>query len=176
LSEIPQAEDGIWSYQSGQQSKQMDEQKGELGFEYTFTGPTYMIGYPRVVLNMSASESEDMDVFVCLRKADAHDKILCTINIPQEDLGMTEKVPLVNPLVFISPTGILRTNYRKIDKSKSSSHLPHHPHNETQLLKPGHIAELERGIWPTGMVFEAGEKLRLLIPSHHVVSAEFEPL
>ncbi|KAH0592484.1 hypothetical protein MHUMG1_09755 [Metarhizium humberi] len=177
LHESPSAAETSLSYQSDLPTLEVDAQEEELSFEYTFTRRTYLIGYPRVVLHMSTTDSDDMDVFVSLRKADASGKVLRNMNIPLKDLGMTEEeVPLVNPLVYVGPSGILRASHRKIDVARSTPHWPFHPHDEKELPKTGQIVKLEIGIWPTGIVFEAGEKLMLRVAGHHMVLAEFEPL
>lgn len=156
---------------------QVDAQVEELSFECTFKERTYLIGYPRAVLYMSTEESNDMDVFVSLRKADSQGNVLRNINIPLEDLGMeANEVPLVNPLVYTGPSGILRASHRKIDAAKSKPYWPFHPHDEKELLEPGQIVKLDIGLWPAGIVFEAGEKLMLRVAGHHMVVAEFEHL
>jgi predicted acyl esterase len=126
---------------------------------------------------MSTEDSNDMDVFVSLRKADSQGNLLRNINIPLKDLGMeADEVPLVNPLVYIGPSGILRASHRKVDAAKSKPYWPFHPHDERELLEPGQIVKLDIGLWPAGIVFEAGEKLMLRVSGHHMVLAEFEPL
>ncbi|KAJ1325493.1 hypothetical protein MN608_08686 [Microdochium nivale] len=177
LTESPSATESSLSYQADHPALQIDAQEEELSFEYTFARRTYLIGYPRVVLHMSTTEADDMDVFVCLRKADASGKVLRNINIPLADLGMeADEVPLVNPLVHTGPTGILRASHRKIDEAKSVPHWPFHPHESTEPLKEGQIAKLDIGIWPTGIVFEAGEKLLLRVAGHHMALVDFAPL
>ncbi|WZH48345.1 Alpha/Beta hydrolase protein [Fusarium acuminatum] len=177
LLKAPSSKGAILSYQSDVPDMQVDAQVGELSFEYTFKERTYLIGYPRAVLYMSTEDSNDMDVFVSLRKADSQGNLLRNINIPLKDLGMeADEVPLVNPLVYIGPSGILRASHRKVDAAKSKPYWPFHPHDERELLEPGQIVKLDIGLWPAGIVFEAGEKLMLRVSGHHMVLAEFEPL
>ncbi|OJJ07753.1 hypothetical protein ASPVEDRAFT_57030 [Aspergillus versicolor CBS 583.65] len=50
--------------------------------------------------------------------------------------------------------------------------------SEAKIAKPivpGEIVRLEIGLWPTGIVFEAGERLVLKIAGHHMCLAEFAP-
>ncbi|KAF0642366.1 hypothetical protein FPSE5266_20125 [Fusarium pseudograminearum] len=177
LVSAPSSKASALSYQSDVPDMQMDAQVEELSFEYTFEERTYLIGYPRAVLYMSTEDSDDMDVFVSLRKADSKGNVLRNINIPLKDLGMeADEVPLVNSLVYTGPSGILRASHRKVDVSKSKPYWPFHPHDEKELLEPGQIAKLDIGLWPAGIVFEAGEKLMLRVAGHHMVLAEFEPL
>ncbi|KAH6950130.1 Alpha/Beta hydrolase protein [Fusarium avenaceum] len=177
LVKAPSSKGVTLSYQSDVPDMQVDAQVEELSFEYTFKERTYLIGYPRAVLYISTEESNDMDVFVSLRKADSQGNVLRNINIPLEDLGMeADEVPLVNPLVYTGPSGILRASHRKVDVAKSKPYWPFHPHDERELLEPGQIVKLEIGLWSAGIVFEAGEKLMLRVAGHHMVVAEFEHL
>ncbi|SCO78558.1 related to cocaine esterase [Fusarium oxysporum] len=177
LINTPSSKEAALSYKSDVPDMQVDAQVEELSFEYTFKERSYLIGFPRAVLYMSTKDSNDMDVFVCLRKADSMGNVLRNINIPLKDLEMkADEVPLVNSLVYIGPSGILRASHRKIDQEKSKPHWPFHPHDEKQLLEPGQIVKLKIGLWSAGIVFNAGEKLILRIAGHHMVSAEFEPL
>ncbi len=44
------------------------------------------------------------------------------------------------------------------------------------FVVPGEVVDLEIGIWPMGMVFEASEKLVLKLAGHQRGLAEFEML
>lgn len=173
------ASDSSVSYQADVPAMHMDADTEELLFSYTFEKKTHIVGYPKINLYMS-DEATDMDVFVQLRKASPAGKLLRNINIPLSDLGLTseDKVAVVNPNIHLSPQGILRASRRAVDESKSSSHWPHHPHTKAseELLIPGQIVQLNISTWPTGMIFEAGQKLVLKIAGHPLMLAEFEPL
>ncbi|KAK1982483.1 Alpha/Beta hydrolase protein [Colletotrichum cereale] len=178
LQDTPPDATSVLSYMSDLPSLQMDNDGGELSFEYTFARKTYLIGYPRAELYMSTVQSDDMDVFVSLRKADLSGRLLRNINIPLENLGVKEAsdVPLTNPLVYLGPTGILRASHRKIDVERSKPHWPLHTHDIKNPLGSGQVVKLDIGIWPAGMVFEAGEKLCFRVAGHHMILAEFESL
>jgi predicted acyl esterase len=165
------------SYRFDVPTTQEDAQVEELAFEYFFNRRTYLMGYSKAVLYMSTTDCDDMDVFVCLCKVDAEGKVLRNINIPLKDLKMNaEEVPLLNSLVYIGPSGILRASHRKVDETKSKPHWPFHPHDERQPVRSGEVVKLEIEIWPAGIVYEPGEKLSLRVAGHHMVLAEFEPL
>lgn len=154
----PSATDRSLSYQSDVPTMQIDAQEEELSFEHTFEHRTYVVGYSKAVLYMSCAESDDMDIFVQLRKADRAGNVLQNINIPLEDLKMeASEVPSINPLKYIGPMGILRASHRKIDTKRSKPHWPMHSHEEEARITPGKVVEVTIGIWPAGIVFDKGE-------------------
>jgi len=165
------------SYQADTEALQMDTDTEEVLFSYTFPKRSLLVGYSKAVLHMSCSEHDDMDVFVQLRKADASGKILQNINIPLEDLKMAaEEVESLNTLKYLGPTGILRASHRELDSKLSKLHSPVPAHTNSEKVPPGNVVSLTIGLWPTGMVFEKGEKLVLKIAGHPLVLAEFPPL
>ncbi|KPI42157.1 uncharacterized protein AB675_5453 [Cyphellophora attinorum] len=166
-----------FSYQSDTPSLQIDADSEELHFSHKFTARSYLVGYSRAVLYVSCPNSDDLDVFIQLRKADASGKLLQNINIPLEHLELkAEEVATVNTNKYLGPTGILRASHRKIDYEQSKPHWPLHSHFEEEKVPRGQVVELTIGLWPTGMAFEAGEQLVLKIAGHHMTLAEFEPL
>ena len=129
---------------------------------------------------MSTQHGNDLDVFVQLCKADADGRILHSYNIPQHELdnaGMTrDKVPPVNPLRYVGPTGMLRASRRAQDPVLSKPHAPQLAFGVPGPISPGEITKLEIGIWAGGMIFEKGEKLVLKISGHPMTLAEFDIL
>ena len=129
---------------------------------------------------MSTQHGNDLDVFVQLCKADADGRILHSYNIPQHELdnaGMTrDKVPPVNPLRYVGPTGMLRASRRAQDPFLSKPHAPQLAFGVPGPISPGEITKLEIGIWAGGMIFEKGEKLVLKISGHPMTLAEFDIL
>lgn len=153
---------------------QMDADAEEISFTYTFDRQCTILGCSRATLYMSTGHSDDMDVFVQLRKADKHGNLLQHNNIPAEDLQATgmSTPELVNPLVYLGPTGCLRASFRTLDESQSNTYWPEHDFRENQKLHPGEIVKLEIGLWQTGMRFEPGEKLVLKVAGHNMTLAE----
>jgi Predicted acyl esterases len=58
------------SYQADAPAFQRATDTEELSFAYTFERKSYVVGHAKAVLYMSCHESDDMDVFVQLRKLD----------------------------------------------------------------------------------------------------------
>lgn len=173
---VPTGEE-VLSYQSDVKSLQMDSDEGELCFEYTFSQRTCLLGCSRAILRMSCEDSDEMDVFVQVRKADKEGNLLQNINIPLCDLGVTASdVDTVNPLKYPGPTGVLRASHRAIDPKLSSPSWPEHDYTSRTPVQRGEVVTLEIGIWQTGIVFESGEKLVLKVSGHNMTLAEFPPL
>jgi predicted acyl esterase len=180
-------ESGQSSYKSDVNAENYDVDPEELSFAYTFTKQTRLIGTSKAVLYMSCPDHDDFDVFVILRKADRDGRVLRHINIPFAELkavggdgidGVEDPLefPLLNPLQYIGPSGILRASHRKIDAGISKHNFPHHEHVSEEKIQPGQVVRLGIGIWAAGIQFEAGEKLVLRVSGHDMRLPEFESL
>ncbi|KAJ5660925.1 uncharacterized protein N7484_000297 [Penicillium longicatenatum] len=103
--------------------------------------------------------------------------LLQNINIPLQDLKLdANDVEPINPLKYLGPSGCLRASHAAIDKEMSTSSFPEHDYSSRAPVLKGKIVKLEIGIWQTGMVFDAGEKLVLRVSGHSMTLAEFVPL
>ena len=181
LSESPRTTDATTlSYQADVPAKQADSDAGELVFKHTFAHKTLLAGPSKLVVHMSAEVQDDLDVYVQLRKADAHGTILQNVNMPLADLGVASatEVPATNTLKYLGPTGQLRASMRAVDPSLSTPYWQTLSHDRAQVqpVPRGEVVRLEVCIWPTGMVFEAGESLVLKMAGHDMALAEFEHL
>jgi uncharacterized protein len=106
-----------------------------------------------VSLRVWASSSlSDMDVFVRLRKIDAHGNDLVGVGPAGGHMALA--------------LGWLRASHRKLDAARSLPHRPFHAHDESQPLTPGEPVPLDIEIWPTSIVFEPGSRLVLEIAGH----------
>ena len=157
-------------------------------FSHKFNDYTELIGFSKVKLYMSSPDTDDMDVYVILRKLDKDGHPLLHINIPLESFpaGTTEKdVPNVNIFKYVGPNGRLRASHRSIEQdpelsTEQASMLSPadvwHPHNSQDKIPPGQIVCLEIPLWPSGIVFQAGESIRLEVKGHEVTLPEFPQL
>jgi predicted acyl esterase len=145
-----------------------------VGFRYIFEERTRLVGLPKAVLYMSTPDSNDMDVYVLIRKLDKQGKPLINLNIPWSsiaDQGVSpsaiEQIPKrnMNNLMFhVGSLGILRASRRAIETSLSiHENYPFHPHDKDEFLQPGEIVKLEIGIWAMGVEYEAGESINVEI-------------
>ena len=167
-------------YQADVPTLQTDSDPEELWFRYTFTKRSYLVGSVKAVLSMSCLESDDMDVFLQIRKLDASGKILRYHNIPEEDMtaqGLPpDQVPLTNPTVYLGPHGQIRASHRAIDQQLSTPHYIQHRHDAEERIEPGSVVEIQTSIWPGGIIFDGGESMVFKISGHTMYLAEFPTL
>lgn len=159
---------------------QEDRDEGEISFKYTFASKGHLLGSATAVLYVSCDDLDDMDVFTQIRKADRNGKILWSYNVPLKDLermGMKkDEVPVINPMIYLGPTGQLRASHRAVDDAFTKAHWRVHSHKKRELIPVGNVVRLEIGLWPGGMIFEEGESLVFKISGHWMTLAEYPHL
>ncbi|KAF9886277.1 hypothetical protein FE257_011890 [Aspergillus nanangensis] len=179
LSETSPNEVGHLAYQADAAPIfQRGNDPGEIQFSFIFPERTTMLGPSRAVLFVRSEEAPDMDVYVHLRKADQEGKLLEHVNIPIKALGVTsgEELPLTNPMKYFGPHGILRASYRDVAEDLSKPHWKTLSHRKRLPVPVGEVMRLEIEVWPTGMLFDAGEQLVMKISGHFMAPVEFEAL
>jgi predicted acyl esterase len=176
----PSTSEGIMSYQSDVDSQQVDNDSEELVFRVKLPERTFLIGSVKAVLYMSCDDLDDMDIFLQVRKADAAGNILRSYNVPEQDMArqglLKEKVPLINPVVYLGPHGQIRASHRAIDTEISKPHYISHSHLVEEPVPPGQVVRVETSIWPGGIIFEKDEYLVIKISGHPMYLAEFPTL
>jgi predicted acyl esterase len=112
-----------------------------------------LIGSMRLKLWVSASESNDLDLFVVLRKLDSagREVFFSGYNGYEHD-GLAK--------------GWLRASHRELDVSRSTPLRPWHSHTRIQKVRSGDIVPMEIEIWPSATLFEVGSTLQLTIQGH----------
>ena len=157
-------------------------------FVHKFSTYTELIGYSQVKLYMSCAENDDLDVYVICRKLDVDNQPLMQMAIPLEALprGTTaEDVPNLNIFKYLGPNGRLRASHRQLGadpaltKEQTAMLAPAvawHPHDSEDKIPPGQIVSLDIPLWPSGIIFEPGESIRLEIKGHEVTLPEFPAL
>ena len=155
-------------------------------FTHTFTETVRLVGLPKAVVYVSTLDSNDMDIYILLRKLDKDGKALLNLNIPWSSVashGVTreriDEIPKQNKnnLMFhVGSLGILRASRRAIDQSQSiHENYPFHPHDKDEYLKPGEVVKLEIGIWAMGVQYNAGESIRVEVHgTSPLLRGEFE--
>jgi predicted acyl esterase len=169
-------EEGRFSYSSNAGPVlQRDVDPGELQFHFKFSRKTSLLGPSRAVLYISTSTWGDFDLYVQLRKADPSGKLLQNVNIPMTDLRVTspDDVPLISPLKYLGPSGILRASNREISEKMSKPHWNTLSHKQRLPVNSKGPIRLEIDIWPTGIEFDTGEQLVLKVSGHFMGPAEF---
>lgn len=140
--------------------------KDSISFTYEFPSRTVICGPSTLSVDIAAPEHNDLDVYTHVFKASKDGTILSHKNIPTPDtLSPEEEAKGTNNRVFRywGPQGILRASQRHVSAEKSGKIWKTLSHEYVQHVKPGEVVRLDVQLWPTGMVFEAGEKLILKI-------------
>lgn len=168
----------VLEYQADAPAMNRDDDGGELLFTHTFREKTFVVGPSTLTFHVSAEKRNDLDVYVMLRKADANGVLLHNINQPLSDLGVrtADEVPSVAVLKYLGPQGILRASKRAVDPELSSSWWRTLSHEKGEEVPMGSIVKLQIDLWPTGMIFDKGEKLVLKISGHDMRLVDFEML
>jgi putative CocE/NonD family hydrolase len=107
---------------------------------------TEVTGPVKLVLWVSSTQ-KDMDIFATIRNIGPDGKDVWEVG------QQGQQVPVAK--------GWLRASHRKLDQERSLPYRPFHTHDERWWLKPGEVVECEIEIWPTGMVFRKGHRIRL---------------
>lgn len=181
LSVSPASQSESASYQSDIIPKGVDNDPEELTFSTKFDSPTWLVGYSRAVLHLSADVADDLDVFVQLRKLDASGNKTLQLNVPANKL-----IPPVKSasevsdscfLKYYGPNGALKASHAvsKVDSTAYDS-WPQYTNKVQEKIKPGTVVKLEVPIWPGGMAFDAGESLQVKISGHYMSPMEMEML
>ncbi|KAM0415969.1 hypothetical protein ACHAPT_013068 [Fusarium lateritium] len=156
-----------------------DEGFEKLSFNYTFAEKTTLVGLPKAVLYMSTEDSDDMNIYVLLRKLDRNGKPLLNLNIPWKYAPIKcfdelDPKDHQNLLFYFGPMGILRASRRHIDWSRSiHQQYPFHTHDRDEKLGKGQVVELRIGLWAMGIEYEAGESISLQISGQYPLFKDY---
>jgi uncharacterized protein len=119
-------------------------------FEIEFPERTELTGHMSLRLWVEADGSDDLDLFVALDKIDQ-----AGCRVPLAYFGNHDDGPIA--------LGWLRASHREVDQAKSTPYQPVHTHARELKLKPGEIVPVDIEIWPTSILFDKGERLRLTV-------------
>jgi predicted acyl esterase len=127
--------------------------KSNAVFFYRFERTVELIGSMRLKLWVSTTESDDLDLFVVLRKLDSggREVFFSGFNGYERD-GLAK--------------GWLRASHRELDPSRSTPLRPWHIHTRIGKIRPNDIVPVEIEIWPSATLFEAGSTLQLTVQGH----------
>jgi predicted acyl esterase len=101
-------------------------------------------------LRVQAEGSDDLDLFVALEKVDQAGCL-----VPLAFFGNHDDGPVA--------LGWLRASHRELDEERSTPYQPVHKQARELKLQPGEIVPVDIEIWPTSILFEKGERLRLSV-------------
>jgi predicted acyl esterase len=128
-----------------------DDGTGKSVFTIRFDKDTEITGFLKLHLWVAAEAATDMDLYARVIKLDAS-------GAPLFQDSLTYR--------YSGPDGRLRVSQRQLDTGTSSEERPNHTHRLSEPLAPGQIVPIELPLWPTGMVFHAGQQLQLVIAGY----------
>jgi predicted acyl esterase len=125
-------------------------QDSRVQFSVTFDNDTELTGYMKLKLWVSTDGSDDMDLFVGIKKFDRYGK-----ELPFETHRGAEGAP--------ATYGWLRVSHRELDPERSTPWQPWLKHQRLMKLEPDDIVPVEIEIYPSSTLFRAGESLYLVV-------------
>ncbi|KAI4940683.1 hypothetical protein J4E86_010655 [Alternaria arbusti] len=138
----------------------------ELTFTYTFPSKTILTGPSTVVLSIAAQDHNDLDIRAHIFKASASGTMLSHLNIPipaNTPSEVAEKMTQNRVWRYLGPSGMLRASKRHVADALRSKTWETLSMERKDKVAPGEVVRLRVQLWPTGMVFEAGEMMVLKI-------------
>jgi predicted acyl esterase len=120
-------------------------------------------GYAKLRLWVQADGSDDMDLFVALRRIDATGR---HVTFPLDSIHNNGEASL----------GWLRVSKRTLDPDRSSDFQPVLTHDRELRLSPGEIVPVDIEFRPSGTLFRAGDTLCVLIQGSDIVKNEISAI
>jgi predicted acyl esterase len=130
--------------------KDVADRPKRTAFEVAFSERTELTGHTSLRLWVEADGSDDLDLFVALEKIDRAGNL-----VPFAFFGNHDDGPVA--------LGWLRASHRELDPQRSTPWQPWHTHTREVKLTPGEIVPVDIEFWPTSVLFEPGERLRLVV-------------
>jgi predicted acyl esterase len=162
-------------------SVKFDAADGQAEFIHIFAERIELTGYFKLKLWVQSIGNNDIDLFVKTTKLGKEGNVLETQCIdvgyleddPEQELKILKEMhSRADKHVAIfwaeGTTGRLRVSHRQTDEEKSEPHRPFHPHTELKPLSEEEIVAIEIGMWPLGMIWEHGEKLKITVSGRHL--------
>ncbi len=158
-----------------------DDGKGKAVFTISFEQDTLLIGYLKLRLWVETKGAHDMDLFVLIQKLDRRGKALHHMSVIPRNRLIHSAMKMAYALGFMKlgllfysgPNGRLRVSHRKLDPERSTPEQPYMTHILEERLSPGQIVPVDIPIWPTGMRWQVGQQLRLIIAGYNLKGPMF---
>lgn len=129
-----------------------DPLSGRAEFDYTFPEDTEVVGTMNLHCFLEAKGYDDMMIFAHILCLDENGNLLCC--------------PGEHNFGYSGPDNRLRVSLRALDSERSTEEFPEQSFRQFQKLSPGEIVEVTFQLWPTGLKFRKGQKLRLVIAGY----------
>jgi len=139
------------------QSRIYDAQSRQtVELNLSFDRRTEVTGPMVLKLWASAKDTDDLDIFVAIRKFDREGR----------ETFFSGKDGFREGVVAL---GWLRASQRHLDAERSRPSRPYLSHDRTEKISPGQVIPMEIEILPSSTVFDAGESLRLVVSGRDIV-------
>jgi predicted acyl esterase len=136
--------------QAGKVSYNSETSSGKAIFDYIFDADTELTGYMKLHLRVSPQDSDDMDIFVTLKKLDSNGN-----DVLFDGCHAPRRTPV--------SLGWLRLSKRELDPKLSTPWNPIQDFSIEKKVKPGEIVPADIEILASSTLFRKGETLRLII-------------
>ena len=151
-----------------------DDGKGKAVFTIMFDKDTELTGPMKLRLWIEADGSDDMDLFVLVQKLSKRGRLLTSQTMTPVNPILRAllrflwalRIKKLTGLFFLGAKGRLRVSHRELDDTRSTPEEPVLLHRHEQRLKPGEIVPVDIPIWPMGMRWHTGEKLKVQVTGH----------
>jgi predicted acyl esterase len=152
-----------------------DSGQGHTSFTISFDQETELSGYMKLRLWVEAQGSNDMDLFVYVRKLDNEGKLLVhkTIDAKSPVLRHLLDSGVLSVFLYYGPSNRLRVSRRQLDPARSTETEPYLTYRVEERLNPGQIVPLEIPLWPTAMRWHPGEQLQVIVAGYDLVGPPF---
>lgn len=161
-------------------SVRFDGPTGKVEFVYIVPDHMELTGFFALKVWVEAIGSDDVDLFVKVSKLSPNGQLLESMCIDPGYLqpdgeGVRQRVrdehlkgnPMYDLYFAEGSTGRLRASHRELDESKWTPDEPVYTHRGQQKLGPGEIVPMVIEMWPHGMIWQAGERLRLTVAGYN---------
>ena len=126
---------------------------GLANFTMPFEEDTELTGYMKLRLWVEADGADDMDLFITVQKLDEEGEQIPLLILGRPHPGLPGK---------------LRVSLRELDEKQSTPYRPFHAYRREQLLKQGEIVPVDIEIWPTSIIWHAGQQIRVVVSGHYI--------
>ena len=120
----------------------------KAAFNYQFDEETELTGGMNLRLWVSAEQTDDMDIFVVIKKLDSQGNEIYFSGYNGNPHDVVAK-------------GWLRASHRELDQSRSTIEMPYHLHKHILKIAPNEVVPVDVEILPSSTLFEKGSFLQV---------------
>jgi len=138
------------------QAEPAQTENNELRFHMTFQENTELTGYMKLRLWVATNDTDDMDLFVGVKKYDRRGNEVYLPDFNHIEWGQVA-------------TGWLRVSHRELDTERSTPAQPWLKHKRVLKLNKGEVVPVDIEILPSSTLFKAGESLVLVVKGSEII-------